>query len=155
MSFSYGTTVITLLCDCDFMKSSRKKILLITGIIFLSLVVYGLFEYYKPTRDVKQEEGIRITAEAIFDSFTVNENRANQVYLNKAIEVSGIVADIKKNQEGNAVVYLKTSDPIFGVNCTFKENPDSIVPGSNITFKGICTGYLSDVIINQGIIVKK
>ncbi len=104
---------------------------------------------------MKQEEGIRITAEAIFDSFTVNENRANQVYLNKAIEVSGIVADIKKNQEGNAVVYLKTSDPIFGVNCTFKENPDSIVPGSNITFKGICTGYLSDVIINQGIIVKK
>ena len=90
-------------------------------------MVYGLFEYYKPTRDVKQEEGIRITAEAIFDSFTVNENRANQVYLNKAIEVSGIVADIKKNQEGNAVVYLKTSDPIFGVNCTFKENPDSIV----------------------------
>ena len=137
------------------MKNSRKKILLGTGMIFLLLVAFGLFEYYKPTRDVKEEEGIKITAEAIFDSFTVNENRANQAYLNKAIEVSGIVTDIKKNQEGKAVVYLKTSDPLFGVNCTFKENPDSVIPGSSITFKGICTGYISDVVINQGIIVKK
>lgn len=135
------------------MKTSFK-ILIGVGVVLTSLASYGLFVYYKPTRDVKEEAGIKISAEAIFDSFTVNENKANQLYLNKAIEVSGTVAEIKKNQEGQAVVYLRTSDPIFGVNCTFKEDPGSVAPGKTIRFKGICTGYLSDVIINQGIIVK-
>jgi hypothetical protein len=50
---------------------------------------------------------------------------------------------------------LKSSDPIFGVNCTFKNDPGPLQKNSTITFKGVCTGYLSDVIINQGIIVKK
>ena len=48
------------------MKSSKKNIA-DNGDHFSVTRVYGLFEYYKPTRDVKQEEGIRITAEAIFD----------------------------------------------------------------------------------------
>lgn len=135
------------------MKTSFK-ILIGVGVVLTSLASYGLYVYYKPARDVKEEAGIKITAQAIFDSFTVNENKANQQYLNKAIEVSGTVAEIKKNQEGQAVVYLKTSDPVFGVNCTFKEDPGAVAPGNTIRFKGICTGYLSDVIINQGIIVK-
>jgi len=100
------------------------------------------------------EKGIEITAIAIYDSFTTNENSANIRYLNKAIEVTGEVTEVKTNQSGQAVVYLKSNDDVFGVNCTFKENPGNLKKGSVITFKGICTGYLSDVIIDQGILVK-
>lgn len=127
--------------------------------VFIVLVIagigYGLYVWNKPHRDVKDEKGIMVTAAAIFDSFTVNETRANTLYLNKAIQVTGEVTDVKKNQDGQTVVYLKTSDPLFGVNCTFKEDPGSLEKGKTISFKGICTGYLSDVIINQGIIVKE
>ena len=65
------------------------------------------------------------------------------------------MAEVKKNQDSNTVVVLKTSDPIFGVNCTFKEDPGALQPGNNITFKGICTGFISDVVINEGVLVKK
>jgi hypothetical protein len=103
---------------------------------------------------VTKEKGIQITAAAIFDSFSNNEQSANVQFLNKAIEVNGKVSDVKKNQAGETVVYLQSDDPVFGVNCTFKQDPGTITKGSTITFKGICTGYLSDVIINEGIMVK-
>ena len=115
---------------------------------------YAYYMWNKPARDVTKERGIEITAVAIFDSFSNNEQSANLQYLNKAIEVTGRVANVKKNQAGETVVYLQSSDPVFGVNCTFKKDPGTIAKGSTITFKGICTGYLSDVVINQGILIK-
>lgn len=137
------------------MKSRRSKILFIITILLMSGISYALYVWNKPHRDVKDEKGILVSASAIFDSFTVNETRANELYLNKAILVSGDISEVKKNQDGQAVVYLKTNDPLFGVNCTFKEDPGPLKKGMTITFKGICTGYLSDVIINQGIIIKE
>ena len=132
-----------------------KKISLIVFVVVVAVgICYAYYIWNKPARDVSKEEGIRITAIAIFDSFTQNEQAANASFLNKAIEVTGKVADVKKNQAGETVVYLQSSDPMFGVNCTFKEDPGLIAKGSTITFKGICTGYLSDVVINEGILVK-
>ena len=136
------------------MFKGRRKILSIFTLLILAGVSYGLYVWNKPHRDVTDENSIVISATAIFDSFTVNETKANQLYLNKAIQVTGEVSEVKKNQDGQAVVYLKTSDPVFGVNCTFKKDPGPLEKGTIVTFKGICTGYLSDVIINQGIIIK-
>lgn len=137
------------------MMKKGRKIFMVFSVLIIAGIGYGLYVWNKPHRDVKDEKGIMVTATAIFDSFTVNETRANTLYLNKAIQVTGEVTDVKKNQDGQTVVYLKTSDPLFGVNCTFKEDPGTLEKGTTISFKGICTGYLSDVIINQGIIIKE
>lgn len=136
------------------MRNKRKNIFIIIGLIILSGLGYAYYMWNKPARDVAEEKGIQITAVAIFDSFSNNEQSANVQFLNKAIEVNGKVSDVKKNQAGETVVYLQSDDPVFGVNCTFKQDPGTITKGSIITFKGICTGYLSDVILNEGIIVK-
>jgi len=136
-----------------------QKILL--WLLVIGLLGFGIMKGYlyylknKPHRDVTKEQGISVTAEQIFTDFSTNEAVANQKYLNKAIEVTGEVAEVKKNQDNNTVVVLKTSDPIFGVNCTFKEDPGNIQAGNQITFKGICTGFISDVVINEGVLVKK
>jgi hypothetical protein len=131
-----------------------KKILAALIVIIVVAFCYAYYVWNKPARDVTKEQGIRITAVAIFDSFTNNEPAANTTFLNKAIEVTGKVADVKKNQAGETVVYLQSSDPMFGVNCTFRQEPGPITKGSTITFKGICTGYLSDVVVNEGVLIK-
>ena len=136
------------------MKTWKKRFLILILVVAAGGLGYAYYLWNKPARDVSKEEGIRITAAAIFDSFTNNEQGANASFLNKAIEVTGKVSDVKKNQAGETVVYLQSSDPMFGVNCTFKEDPGAITKGSTITFKGICTGFLSDVVINNGILVK-
>jgi hypothetical protein len=137
------------------MKRNGKIILGIIALIFIAGAGYGVYMWNEPHRDVTNEKGIDITANAIFDSFSQNESRANQIYLDKAIQVTGEISEVKKNQAGQVVVYLKSDDPIFGVNCTFKNDPGPLQKNTTITFKGICTGFLNDVIINQGILVKQ
>lgn len=136
------------------MWNRRKFLVVIIVIILAGGLSYAFYIWNKPPRDVGKEKAIKITAVAIFDSFNTNEQAANLRFLNKAVEVSGKITDVKKNQAGQTVVYLQSSDPVFGINCTFKQNPGEITKGSTITFKGICTGYLSDVILNEGILVK-
>lgn len=140
------------------MRKWQKALLWLCVIIVLGFGIMRGYVYYlnhKPHRDVAHEKGVEVTAQQIFDEFSKNEAAANGKYLNKAIQVTGEVAEAKKNQDNKTVVLLKTSDPVFGVNCTFKEDPGNIQPGNTITFKGICTGFLSDVVINEGVIVKK
>ncbi|MEP6682527.1 MAG: hypothetical protein ABJA35_04670 [Parafilimonas sp.] len=136
------------------MRKKGKTIFTVIIFIVLVCLCYAYYIWNKPARDVTEEQGISITAVAIFDSFSSNEQSANAHFLNKAIQVTGKVADVKKNQAGQTVVYLQSGDPVFGVNCTFKQEPGSITKGNTITFKGICTGYLSDVILNEGVIIK-
>jgi uncharacterized membrane protein len=139
--------------------STRRRFVLVSCIvIILGLAFFYGTKYYlthKPARAVENEKGMEVTAQQIFDDFTTNEAAANQKYLNKAIQVTGEVAEVKKNLDNKTVVLLKTSDPVFGVNCTFKTDPGVLQPGGAVTFKGICTGFLSDVVINEGVIVKK
>ncbi len=134
----------------------RWKKILISLILLVTLcgLAYTYYIWNKPARDVTNEKGIEITAAALYDSFTNNEQAANASFLNKAIQVTGIVNNVKKNQAGETVVYLQSSDPVFGVNCTFKQDPGAIEKGSTIKFKGICTGFLSDVILNEGVLTK-
>lgn len=130
-----------------------KKIVTITLICFILFgTLYTFYIWNKPRRDVTKEQGIKIKAVALFDSFTNNENAANNSFLNKSVEVTGEVTTIKTNQAGETVVYLKSTDPVFGVNCTFKQMPGKIGKGTVISFKGICTGFLNDVILNEGIL---
>ena len=136
------------------MQHWKRLILGVIVVVILSGFGYAYYIWNKPARDVSNEKGIKITAVAIFDSFANNEQAANISFLNKAVEVTGIVTNVKTNQAGNIVVYLQSNDPVFGVNCTFKENPGKIIKGEHITFKGVCTGYLSDVVLNEGILVK-
>lgn len=136
------------------MKHWKKILIAIILLSALAGIAYAYYVWNKPARNVANEEAIKITATALYDSFAHNEQAANASFLNKAVEVTGIVNSIKKNQAGETVVYLQSSDIVFGVNCTFKQPPKAINKGSAITFKGICTGYLSDVILNEGILIK-
>lgn len=133
------------------------KTVLVAGVIFLlaaSITAYWLFN--KPHRDVTEEQSVQLSAQKLYDAFRTNEDEANKLYLDKAIQMTGEVGEITTNQDGNVVVNFKTNDPMFVINCTFKENPGPLKSGQTITFKGICTGYIPDanVVINEGILVK-
>ncbi len=133
------------------------KIILIIGLVCVitgGIVAYRI--YSKPHRDVSTEQGVQLTAQKLYDAFLTNEAEANKLYLDKAIEMKGEVAEITANQDGNTVVNFKTSDPLFVINCTFKTPPGQLKVGDTITFKGICTGYIPDanVVINEGVLIK-
>ena len=113
--------------------------------------------FYKPThfkRDVADEKAITITAKQIVQNFQANEDSANKIYLNKAIAITGEVIEAKKNQDGKPTVTLKSDDSFSNIYCTLKDDAAVIPSGKTVTIKGICTGFLSDVVIIDAIIVK-
>lgn len=137
---------------------SKAKQLLWMSVLGLALsaalTVY--FVYAREHRDVTAEKGIQVTAQQLFEAFVADETKANGLYLDKAIQINGEVVNVSTNQDGNIVVDFKTNDPFFVINCTFKTDPGALKAGDNITFKGICTGYIPDanVVINEGVLVK-
>lgn len=133
-----------------------KILLSIAGIGLVAGLILLYWIFNKPHRDVTKEKGITLTAQQLYDAFKNNETQANSLYLDKAIELNGTVADISTNQAGQKVVNFSTNDPLVMINCTFKTDPGNLKVGDTITFKGICTGYIPDanVVINEGVLIK-
>ena len=131
-----------------------RIILLFIGIVIVGSVAVGFVVFNKPHRSVEDEEAIVITAVKLFLAYETNEIEANQKYLDNVIEVTGVVAEILKNQSDQSVVVLATDNPMFGVTCTTAEDIENIHVGMVVTMKGICTGYLSDVVITNGIVAQ-
>lgn len=132
-----------------------KKI--IFGAIALVLVVatsgwYYVFEYSKTHhRNVENEEAVVVTASQIVKEYESNEKSANTKYLNKAIEVKGVVEKKEKDQAGNTTLTLKSGDQFSNIFCTLKSGAPA-VSDSVVVVKGVCTGFLSDVVLNDAVI---
>jgi hypothetical protein len=135
----------------------KQKILI--GALITVLIAFAaiwFFVFYAPThfkRDVADEKGIQITAAALVKAYQENESNANALYLDKPIEIKGEIGETKADQAGNTTLTLKSEDAFASVFCTLKKADASLKAGQIITVKGICTGFLSDVVLKEAIIV--
>lgn len=136
----------------------RKMTKLIYAIAVVAISALGGYYYvfvYSKThhRNVQSEKGIVIVADSLSAQFQANEKEANSKYLNKAIEVTGIIVSIDKNQVGKITVIIGRADSFSNVSVTLiSTTPLTQKVGETITIKGVCTGALSDVIITEGVV---
>lgn len=130
-----------------------KKWLITASILVVVAVAAFYYVMNKPHRSVVDETALSVSAEVLFQSFQENETDANAKYLNNVLQVEGIVKSAETNTDGKVVIVLETGDSMFGVNCTM-DKETNVKEGDKIILKGICTGYLADVVINQAILVK-
>jgi hypothetical protein len=117
-----------------------KKILIAISLLALIGVGTGIYVWYKPHKKVEDVKGISVTAESLSKEYNANEKEADTKYLNKAIEVSGRIGEIDKNQDGGIMVVLKTGDPMAGVQCAMRDKNVSVATGQDVTIKGFCSG---------------
>lgn len=120
------------------------------AVVLLAVIAIGyvwFFIWNKPQTNVEQAKGIQVEAKLLFQSYRTNEQQANATYLEKIVEVTGEVKSVSTNTEGFTVVLLKAEDPMFGINCTIEQKGVIVNEGETITLKGICTGYLTDVVL--------
>lgn len=136
------------------MKKSARIALTILMIVIIGGAAIAYFMWNKPQRKVENEQGIIVTSAQLVKEFQANEMDANKKYLDKAIQVTGTVSDVKNNQEGNPSIMLSSDDAFTGVLCTLKEAAPNISNGATVTIKGICSGMLSDVRLREAVLVK-
>jgi len=149
----------------------RKKIIKISLIVVLAiLVVAGGTAFYlfnMPHRDVQQTKSdFSYTSKQIVDEYLEDPEAANQKYLDeegesKILEVTGNVAEISKDFNGQTVVLLQSKGSPAGVSCTFPKDLEAATTfkvGQSITVKGVIragAGYNEDLEMYENVILDK
>lgn len=128
------------------MKRSIPYLIAFT-ILSIAAAYIWLFIWNPAPPSIEETKAISIDAVTLFNAFSQNEKKANADYLDKVLQVRGEVTNITTNADGLTVILLKTDDMMFGINCTMEEKNSSIKTGDQVTLKGLCTGYLTDVVL--------
>lgn len=126
------------------MKKKYFLILLTLGIIGLLIGVQMYFKAPEHIGNLKTD--YQIDASSLLSAFEDDEISANTKYLDKVIEVNGAV-EKKEIKDGKLTAYLETGNPLSNVIFQFENQDEKIIEGEQITLKGICTGYLMDVVM--------
>ena len=133
-----------------------KKILVPLAILALIGAGIGYYMYNKPVESLKHKKAdVSTSADQLLTEYEADEKTANEKYLGKVVEVNGRITGIT-NEEGKNKVILETSSPMASVICEMEEsmNMSDLKAGDNVKVKGMCTGYLSDVILVQSSVIK-
>ncbi len=122
------------------MASKAKKIGFIITILVLAGVVAGYFLWNKPHKDVSSAKGLQVNAAELYQAFITDSAAANVKYIDKVVEVKGVIKSTSFNQQQQVIVALQTNNSDAAVNCTLEQKDAVIKAGAEIKLKGICTG---------------
>ncbi len=126
-----------------------KKLIIAGGVVFLTVAFAIFFVYNKPHRSTdKVDESV--DAGALLMAFDESEEEANQRFLDKVIEVKGKVKEVIE-QENSYILMLGEEGSFNGISCTLDQEQDSVAfglkAGDEVVVRGICTGFLLDVVL--------
>lgn len=131
------------------MKNVKRILIVLLTVPVLAAGV-GYYMYNKPTESLKNMKvQVSMTSDALFTAFEQDETAANKAYLDKVVEVKGKIQSLNSDTSGVSVS-LNTTSGMFGVICKFENKETDINQyqvGQEVKLKGICTGYLMDVVL--------
>lgn len=131
-----------------------RTVIIVVCALFALISIKGYMYLNQKHIDIDDEEFVSATSSQLFEDFETNETIANAQYLGKILEVTGTVSEVLTNQNGETVILLNSKGGLFGVSCTMEKEISSPPVDKQITVKGICTGYLSDVVITRGLLIE-
>lgn len=113
----------------------------------------GYRMWNKPHREVAEASAdVTLEATELYTQYTTDEAAANALYLDKIVQVCGSVVQVS-NENGLVTIQLDAGDLMGGVLCELDNlaahDRTEFPAGERVCFKGICTGYLSDVVLNR------
>lgn len=113
----------------------RKKIVVVIASLLIATSA-GIYFYYgflfKEARNIESEEpDFSIAATKLIYDYNSNPEKADSLYLNKTIEITG-----KATKETDSVVTLENN-----VFCLFTQKIKDRLINSKVTIKGKCIGY--------------
>jgi len=113
--------------------------------------IYGYRQYNRKSPDTHHlRPAFFVSARDFIKHFQSNETKASAKYADKTISVNGIIY-VVQDVDTAATVILNDGSSISSIICQFeKENVrevQNLKEGDKVTIKGICTGYLMDVVM--------
>lgn len=130
----------------------RKKYYVVIIVLMIVAMMYGYYLYNKPVPSIANTSpNYTLSPAELINAFEQNEQDANKTYLDKIIQVEGQVDRV----EAPKTLYIASGNPLSSLIFELEDSLilSSINAGDNIVIKGVCTGYLMDVVLNRAIII--
>lgn len=136
----------------------RRKIKFsIYGVVLLALTLFVvLWSYNEINRPVEDDVSMvknvgKVNAEEIISMFKSNEQEANATYIEKVIEVEGVVKNISFLNNRHTILLESKKFTKSFVMCDMSplvnKKIHKLKVGDSVVLKGVCKGYLLDVIM--------
>ncbi len=125
-------------------------------ILVLLGIAYGWKEYNrKQKRTSEIEASISTTASTLVKEFEVDETTANKKYNDRVILVKGIIQSIEISDTTQRIILKGAAGGVIGeLEKSERNKAVELKVGDSLILKGICTGFLMDVILIRTVIVK-
>jgi hypothetical protein len=135
-----------------------KNLLYAALLISVLVGAYAYKEYNRaPETMATAKSDLSVTAAEVYQAFGADEAAANAKYLDKTITMKGKVSS-SSTEEGVTSITLFADSETGGVICKLdpltQHAQTNFAEGEEITLKGICTGYLLDVVVERCVVVK-
>ena len=129
----------------------KKTIVLFLLLLVIAGAALVMYVYNKPHVNVKKADAAYVlTAENLITEYQQDEVKTTEKYSERIIQVAGRVFDISTTK-GNSVITLKDENSESSIICHMlpEENAKTLKleKGQDIAIKGICSGYLMDVMM--------
>ena len=135
----------------------KKILIILLGLVILG-GIGGYFLWNKPHQNVAAAKAdVSFTSSHLLQAFETDENAANVKYLDKVIKVNGVIKDVENNESGEISVILATDNEMSSVICNFDpafKDTKQLEIGKKIIIKGLCSGYLMDVVLDRCVIAQ-
>ena len=132
----------------------RKAILILPFLLIIAVAGFAYFKFHNPTcktGELKPE--YRISAVKLFNEYQLVETTANSKYMNRVIEVSGKVKEVKSDLDGAVWVVIDAGNALFAVSCKLAQSEipfaNQIQKQEQVTLRGTCKGIMIDVILDE------
>lgn len=139
------------------MKTYVKISLAVVSLLALAGILGALYMYnMKHTDMAKAKPDFVISASSLLKVFEENEADASVKYINKIIEVDGVIQSVKTSDNNIVNISLATESDFSSVIATFTSIGDytQFKAGDKITLRGECSGFLMDVLLNNCAVIK-
>lgn len=154
------------------MTPKKKKIFKIVAILMIAGLLTGvviiIYMFNMPQRNVQNSDtDFSLTTSQLVTEYLSNAKAANDKYLaedgdSKILEITGTVATISENFDGQKVVLLKEDTDKAGINCIFLAetgaNAVNLKIGETTTIKGVIrsgAAYDEDLELYEHVILDK
>lgn len=132
--------------------NNKRLFLLLLLALTIGAAYYGYSEFTRGHKSLNETKAdLAIQASELVAAFAKDENQANAQYLDKVMSVQGMVKSVEKDDKGLYTVTLGQDGEMSNVSCQVDEKDTSSVAslksGDKVTFKGVCTGMLMDVVL--------
>lgn len=132
--------------------SGKRTIILILLSLLLIGAGSGIYLFNKKVPGLEQVQAdFSLSSDELYHAFEKDESAAGKLYENRVVQINGRVQSISDDRLN--LILAVTDGLMGGINCSFPAPLNSIQIGEQIQVKGLCQGFLMDVILTNCILV--